>query len=196
MRLRPSGNSGLLVSSLEAFTDYQRTEAWTWEHQALIRARVVAGDANLERAFKHTREAVLSSPRDPVALRAKVCEMRERMRAELDKTRGDGFHLKQGRGGIVDIEFMVQYLVLRWCPSHRVLMARTDTIGLLEVLSGEGLLQPADAQTLATAYQEYRALAHRLVLAEVTPVIEGADLQKLHKLRKGVEKIWQRLMEG
>jgi glutamate-ammonia-ligase adenylyltransferase len=193
MRLRPSGNSGLLVSSLEAFTDYQRTEAWTWEHQALIRSRVVAGDPKLAKTFSAIRESVLVTARDPDTLRAEVRGMRERMRAELDKTRGGGFHIKQGRGGIVDIEFMVQYLVLRWCPEHGALTGRTDTIGLLEVLSQQGLLPPREAETLITAYREYRALLHRMVLAEVPPV---AEQNGLTKLRDGVVKIWQRLIEA
>jgi [glutamine synthetase] adenylyltransferase / [glutamine synthetase]-adenylyl-L-tyrosine phosphorylase len=128
MRLRPSGNAGLLVSGLDAFAEYQREEAWTWEHQSLVRARPVAGDPRLAQAFDRVRAEVLSVSRDPDKLRQDVCQMRERMRQELGSRGRSGFHLKQDPGGIVDIEFMVQYLVLRWCREQPRLLSHTDTI--------------------------------------------------------------------
>lgn len=192
MRLRPSGNSGMLVSSLDAFADYQRGEAWTWEHQALVRARPVAGDGALAKAFGEVRAAVLRQPRDPEQLRSEVREMRERMRAELGRGNGGRFHLKQGRGGIVDIEFMVQYLVLRWCREHAELLRHTDTIHLLKALSNSGLLRSAWAQTLIEAYRRYRALNHRLTLAEAPPLVEAEEVEPQ---RDRVADIWAQLME-
>jgi glutamate-ammonia-ligase adenylyltransferase len=193
MRLRPSGNSGMLVSSIEALVDYQLNEAWTWEHQALIRARIVAGEPALADAFAELREKVLTRPRDDKQLRSEVREMRERMRAELGSRRDAGFHLKQDRGGIVDIEFMVQYLVLRWCKDHAGLLCHTDTIRLLKVLAREGLLRSAYAQTLIEAYQQYRTLAHRLTLAEASSVVSDDVLQTQ---RRKVAQIWTQMMEA
>ncbi|MES9848205.1 MAG: bifunctional [glutamate--ammonia ligase]-adenylyl-L-tyrosine phosphorylase/[glutamate--ammonia-ligase] adenylyltransferase, partial [Candidatus Thiodiazotropha sp.] len=112
MRLRPNGNSGMMVSSLETFETYQHNSAWTWEHQALVKARVVAGDKRINDRFEAIRRQVLGRRRDPARLQGEVVEMREKMRASLDKSNPDQFDLKQGTGGIVDIEFMVQYTVL------------------------------------------------------------------------------------
>jgi [glutamine synthetase] adenylyltransferase / [glutamine synthetase]-adenylyl-L-tyrosine phosphorylase len=111
-RLRPSGLSGLLVSSLDAFLRYQEASAWTWEHQALVRARFVAGDPDLGERFAEVRRRVLARPRDPAALRAEVVEMRSKMLAEHASRDPEVFDLKRDRGGITDIEFMVQYWVL------------------------------------------------------------------------------------
>jgi len=193
MRLRPSGASGLLVSSLDAFADYQRSDAWTWEHQALVRARVVAGDAELAARFARVREQVLAGARETGKLREEVRDMRERMRAELGSRGGSGFHLKQDPGGIVDIEFMVQYLVLRWCRQHPELLRWTDTIRQLETLAGAGLLEATDAEALIEAYQQYRAVSHRLTLAEASSVI-GDDM--LQPERRTVAALWKRLMES
>jgi len=193
MRLRPSGNSGLLVSSLDAFADYQHGEAWTWEHQALVRARVVAGDQGLADAFAVARDKVLAMPRDADKLRQEVREMRERMRSELGSRGATGFHLKQDRGGIVDIEFMVQYLVLRWGKEHPELLRHRDSIHLLGALAEAGLLQAADAGVLVEAYQAYRTLSHRLTLAEASSVV---DEHELEATRVKVAAIWKRLMEN
>jgi glutamate-ammonia-ligase adenylyltransferase len=193
MRLRPSGSSGLLVSSLDAFTDYQCNEAWTWEHQALVRARVVAGSAGLAERFARVRRQVLASERDAQELRSEVRAMRERMRTELGSRNARGFQLKQDRGGIVDIEFMVQYLVLRWCPKYPELLRYSDTIRQLETLAGAELLEAADAEALIEAYQQYRAVGHRLTLAEASAVI-GNDTLKPE--RQAVAALWRRLMES
>ncbi len=117
MRLRPSGSAGMLVSHFNAFKEYQSKDAWTWEHQALLRARAISGDANLTHWFDRTREEILTRPRDPESLRAEITDMRERMRKELLKPRAGHFDLKQDPGGIVDIEFLVQYLVLLNAPA-------------------------------------------------------------------------------
>ena len=193
MRLRPSGNSGMLVSSLEAFDDYQRSDAWVWEHQALVRARPVAGDKALGRKFDAIRAAVLASNSRLENLRSQVREMRERMRAELGSKGQVGFHLKQDRGGIVDIEFMVQFLTLRWCSDHPQLLRHTETTHLLKALAKLGLLKSAYAQTLIEAYRQYRALGHRLTLAGASAVVDEA---LLHSERRKVAEIWTRLMES
>jgi len=191
MRLRPSGNSGMLVSEIDAFADYQLNEAWTWEHQALVRARLVAGERALEKPFQRVRRQVLVACADQPGLREQVRDMRERMRRELG-WRGAGFHLKQDPGGIVDIEFMVQYLVLRWSKAHPALTGHTDTISLLKVLARESLLKSAYAQILIEAYQQYRGVLHRLTLAEARPVI---DDERLERPRRQVRKLWRELME-
>ena len=193
MRLRPSGHSGMLVSSIDAFADYQREEAWIWEHQALVRARPVAGDAGLGKAFAKIRAQVLAADSKVENLCSEVRDMRERMRAELGSSNSSAFHLKQDRGGIVDIEFMVQYLVLRWCSKHAELLRHTDTIHLLKALAKAGLLKSAYAQTLIEAYREYRAVSHRLTLAEATSLVDEEPLQVQ---RQRVAEIWKQLMGG
>jgi glutamate-ammonia-ligase adenylyltransferase len=192
MRLRPSGNSGLLVSSLEAFRDYQEQEAWTWEHQALVRARPICGDAGLARRFEDVRQAVLRKRRDAAELKTDVREMRERMRTELGSGRRAGFHLKQDPGGIVDIEFMVQYLVLRWSCDHPALVRYTDTIRIIAALEEAGLLAAADAACLADVYRSYRALNHRRTLAGESSLIGGGlpDSEP-----RAVLALWKRIME-
>ncbi|MDH3513430.1 MAG: bifunctional [glutamate--ammonia ligase]-adenylyl-L-tyrosine phosphorylase/[glutamate--ammonia-ligase] adenylyltransferase [Gammaproteobacteria bacterium] len=176
MRLRPSGKSGPLVSSLEAFGKYQRDHAWTWEHQALVRARPVAGDARLRQAFAGIREEILRRPRDPAGLRAEVREMREKMAAEKvnhDATQAD---IKHDPGGIVDIEFMVQYWVLRWAHDHPGLTRHTENIQILEALEAEGLLEPERARLLTEAYRRYLSVEHRLKLMERGSLANPAEL--------------------
>jgi glutamate-ammonia-ligase adenylyltransferase len=183
----------MLVSSLESFEDYQRNEAWVWERQALVRARPVAGDTGLAERFSRIRARVLTSVSGLEHLRAEVRDMRERMRGELGTGREAGFHLKHDRGGIVDIEFMVQFLTLRWCREHPQLLSHTATVQLLNELAGLGLLEAADAQTLIDAYREYRVFGHGLTLAEVSTVV---DEGMLRNERNKVAEIWRRLMEG
>jgi glutamate-ammonia-ligase adenylyltransferase len=190
-RLRPNGASGLLVSSLEAFSDYQRRSAWTWESQALVRARVVAGDADLARQFERVRSGVLARPRDAGKLCHEVVEMRERMRGELDNSRGGEINLKHTRGGIVDIEFMVQFGVLLWSGEHPDLLKATDTLHLLGLLAETGLISMEDAEALRAAYCAMRRRINHLVLQEA-PSLVGND--ELAEERAAVADIWDRLM--
>ncbi len=160
VRLRPDGAKGLLVSPLPGFAAYQRERAWTWEHQALVRARCVAGDADLCTQFETVRREVLVRARDRDVLHHDVLQMRARMRAELDRSaRGDtgvgGFDLKQGDGGLVDLEFLVQYLVLREAPAHPALCRARDTPGLLEAFGKAGIL---DADTVSDLQQAHAVL--------------------------------------
>ncbi len=191
-RLRPSGRAGLLVSSFEAFTEYQRHQAWTWEHQALVRTRMVAGPAVLAERFQTIRREVLQQDHDPVALRREVREMRERMRTELDSSTAEVFDLKQGRGGIADIEFMVQYEVLanaRHCPD---LLIFTDNIRQLDGLERLGILSAADADQLRNAYRGLRRRVHQLKLQE-QPAQVSNDVAR--DKRDSVVRIWRQIME-
>ncbi|MBI3772499.1 MAG: bifunctional [glutamate--ammonia ligase]-adenylyl-L-tyrosine phosphorylase/[glutamate--ammonia-ligase] adenylyltransferase [Gammaproteobacteria bacterium] len=191
-RLRPSGASGLLVSSMEAYADYQRTEAWTWEHQALVRARVVAGDPALAQRFEALRLEILGRARDPEQLQREVREMRERMRRELSQSKAEMFDLKQDEGGIADIEFLVQYAVLRWSGQRPALLRWTDNIRLLETLAAEGLMSEVDAQRLADAYRRYRAVVHRRTLQELPALVEAGEFTEW---RGHVGRIWREFME-
>ncbi|HQU15298.1 MAG: bifunctional glutamine synthetase adenylyltransferase/deadenyltransferase [Chromatiales bacterium 21-64-14] len=192
-RLRPSGASGLLVTALEAFADYQHNTAWTWEHQALVRARPVAGDPAIARTFAAIRRAVLSRARDQEGARRDVVEMRARMRRELGSRDRDRFDLKQDPGGIADIEFMVQYGVLAWAQRYPELLAYTDNVRLLELLARVGVLPKADAAFLADAYRTYRSEAHRLTLQQEPAVVDG---DRFGAERDGVLRLWGGWLEG
>ncbi len=176
MRLRPSGKSGPLVTSLAAFRDYQRDHAWTWEHQALVRARPVAGSAGLAQAFAEVRQEILCRPRDPAQLKAEVREMRAKMAAAQPPVEPGRANVKHDPGGIVDIEFMVQYWVLRWAHEHPGLTRHTDNIHILEALSTEGLLDSGQAQLLTEAYRRYLSVEHRLKLMERGATADPAEL--------------------
>ncbi len=157
-RLRPDGSKSGLVTSLASFRDYQRQRAWTWEHQALVRARGVAGDASLLADFDALRAEVLAAPREEGKLRADVGEMRGKMRAALDRGDAAHFDLKQGAGGLVDIEFLLQFLVLRAASVQPALLAARNTRELIDAAHAAGLLA-ADAHAALLA-------AHALFLGE------------------------------
>jgi glutamate-ammonia-ligase adenylyltransferase len=165
-RLRPDGSKGLLVSSLEAFDAYQRSRAWTWEHQALLRARPVAGDAALGQALGEVRREVLAVPRERTAVLAEVSQMRQRWRAERDRSDATRFDLKQGQGGLLDIEFALQGLVLAHAAAHPQLLAQTANASLIEACRRVALLGDEQAATLARVHAELlkRALACTLDL--------------------------------
>ncbi|MHB1052498.1 MAG: bifunctional [glutamate--ammonia ligase]-adenylyl-L-tyrosine phosphorylase/[glutamate--ammonia-ligase] adenylyltransferase [Thiobacillus sp.] len=191
LRLRPDGASGLLVSSTEAFRDYQLNHAWTWEHQALTRARFVCGDAEIGKAFEGVRRDVLCLPRDPAKLRGEVLAMREKMHAgHLNNS--ELFDLKHDSGGIVDVEFCVQYLVLRHCATHPDLADNVGNIALL-LRAGAGGLIPADvAQAAADAYRELRRQQHAIKLsgaayARVPP-------RAVENVRDAVRALWAQVM--
>ncbi len=195
MRLRPSGNSGMLVASLNSFEKYQRESAWTWEHQALVRARVVAGDPELAQAFEAIRAEILCQTRDHTTLRNDVIAMREKMRKHLGSKENDSknFHIKHDAGGIVDIEFMVQYGVLAWAHSHPALVAFTDNIRILESFTNSNLLEAQEVDQLTEAYKAFRTAGHRLTLQQRASVL---DTEQLVTERNHVTAIWQRLMLG
>lgn len=191
-RLRPNGQSGPLVSNIDAFAEYQHRDAWVWEHQAMVRAHVVAGDAALAKRFEAIRMAVLCIKRDSDELRREVREMRDRMRNELDHSPTGLFDLKQGSGGIVDIEFIVQYAVLKWASRLDGYLTHSDNIHLLEGIATTGLMDKKDTDALADAYRQYRSRVHALALQEQRPFVkETAFMQK----RTLVRRVWKQLME-
>jgi glutamate-ammonia-ligase adenylyltransferase len=173
MRLRPGGSSGMIVSHIEAFEEYLENQAWTWEHQALIRARPITGDLGVFFLFDRIREKVLGKERDPDILKTQVYDMRERMRKKrLNHAKGL-FDLKQDRGGIVDIEFLIQYLVLKNAHVFPDIMVWTDNIRLAESLSLEGIISGHESQILQEAYVSMRQVMHRLTLQEKLLILPG-----------------------
>jgi glutamate-ammonia-ligase adenylyltransferase len=179
MRLRPGGNSGTIVSSMDGFEDYLENQAWTWEHQALIRARPVAGDKELGTRFEILRKAILTQPRDPEKLKSEVADMRERMRSERLKEEKGFFDLKQSRGGIVDIEFLVQFLVLKHSRNHPDLVLWTDNIRILESLDAEGIITGCQSERLQNAYILMRKTIHRLNLQEKPLVVPDREFNEI-----------------
>jgi glutamate-ammonia-ligase adenylyltransferase len=163
LRLRPQGEGGLLVSSIDAFRRYQLESAWLWEHQALTRARFCAGDAALGAAFEEERIAILRMERDPAKLREDVLSMREQLLAGHPNP-SELFDLKHDRGGMIDIEFMVQYLVLGHAHRHAELTKNAGNIALLRLAGQLGLIPRESAEAVADAYRDYRRRQHWLRL--------------------------------
>lgn len=179
-RLRPDGSKGLLVGSLEAFVAYQESRAWTWEHQALLRARPVGGDAALNAELAEVRRRTLAVPRDRAAVLAEVSSMRQRWRAERDRSNDSQVDLKQGRGGLLDIEFALQGLVLAHAAQSSKLLSTTANAGLIEVCRHAGLLDTAQANCFTRAHAELlrRALLCTLDLrSRIAP--RDAELDEL-----------------
>ncbi len=163
LRLRPDGVSGLLVSSLDAFRQYQRAQAWPWEHQALTRARFVAGDTAVGSAFEGEREFILRVPRDAAVLKGEIVTMRRKMHA-AHPNRSARFDIKHDSGGMVDVEFGVQYLVLAHAHQHAVLCRNAGNIALLRLAAELGLLPVDLVEPAVDAYREYRRVQHQLRL--------------------------------
>jgi glutamate-ammonia-ligase adenylyltransferase len=192
MRLRPSGNAGILVSHIDTFREYQIKDAWTWEHQALIKARPICGEDILTKRFNHTRHEVLARPRSKGKLKDDVIGMREKMRNELRKPQKGYFDLKQDSGAMVDIEFLVQYLVLLHSHKHPELLNWTDNVRLIQTLIGTGVIDEYTAHVLKHAYLIYRAAAHQLSLQEKPVQVEQ---NKFDRLQKTVTQIWKSVFE-
>jgi len=152
VRLRPDGGKGLLVLGMDAYEAYLRERAWTWELQALVRARAVAGDAVLGARFSRVRNALLSVPRDAARVREEIGSMRKRWRAERDRSDAARFDLKQGEGGLVDIEFILQALVLLHAGERAVLLANGNTAMLIEAAVQAGVMGADAARTLIEAH--------------------------------------------
>jgi glutamate-ammonia-ligase adenylyltransferase len=192
LRLRPDGASGLLVSAVDAFRDYQASHAWVWEHQALTRARHVCGDAAIGARFEAIRREILCAPRDPASLRHEVLAMRERMRAGHVNDSAL-FDLKHDAGGIVDIEFCVQFMVLRGCRSTPELADNVGNIALLERAGAAGLIDLSVARAAADAYRELRRRQHAVKLAGAAfarvPPDDMADV------RRAAQQLWATVMQ-
>lgn len=193
MRLRPSGNSGMLVASVQGFASYQQESAWTWEHQAVVRARFVAGDPAVAAQVEAVRETTLCKARDEAELAREVQQMRNKMREHLlppGKLKDGEFHLKQGAGGIVDIEFMVQYAVLAWSRREPGLARWSDNVRILETLGRAGLFEESECEALTAAYIAYRSAAHQLSLQQQPGIVPA---QRFAELRAAVSAKWQQL---
>jgi glutamate-ammonia-ligase adenylyltransferase len=192
MRLRPSGSSGMLVCHMDAFLHYQTNTARTWEHQALIRARPVAGDRRIAERFEEIRQQVLAAPRDPDRLRQEVSVMCRRLREEHGQRKPGIFDIKYGAGGMLEIEFLVQYLTLLHAHRHRDLLRWTDNVRLLETLSATGIVENDTAHFLKEAYLAYRSRAHRLSLRQKPARIAEPGFADA---RRRVSEIWEGFMK-
>ena len=192
MRLRPNGNSGLMVNSFKAFREYELEKAWTWEHQALVRARFVGGDERLEDDYRAIRQEILSIKRDPETLKQEVRDMRKKMREALIKKKAGMFDIKQGFGGIADIEFIVQYLVLKNAAQHPQLLTWTDNIRILDILAETGILNQPTVDDLSQCYRQFRARLHQLSLQEVSGVVAEEEFEEQ---RTKVQQHWKEIME-
>ena len=192
LRLRPSGDSGLLVTHINAYEDYLKNQAWTWEHQALVRGRFIAGDLRLKAQYEVIRRRILSLPRDSTLLKTEVRKMREKMRDALATKESNKFDLKQGKGGIADIEFIVQFGVLAQAAKNEALTTYTDNVRLLEGLQADGFMSRKTAETLKTAYCTYRDYGHKLVLQGDRALIDEAEVVEMSTQ---VEQIWHEFME-
>ncbi len=176
MRLRPSGNAGLLVVHLDTFAKYQHHDAWTWEHQALVRARMIYGNAQLRQNFIKIRQDILSKPRLIEPLKADVLAMREKMRRHLDTSDALNFDLKQGAGGLVDIEFLAQFLVLANAAKYPSLLGVSDNVGIYKALACQGLIDTSEQRLLTTSYHKQRALGHKAVMQNKAQLLAKTDI--------------------
>ncbi|MCK5829291.1 MAG: bifunctional [glutamate--ammonia ligase]-adenylyl-L-tyrosine phosphorylase/[glutamate--ammonia-ligase] adenylyltransferase [Methylococcales bacterium] len=192
LRLRPSGDSGLLVTHINSYENYLRNEAWTWEHQALVRGRFIAGDIHLQYQFEDIRQRVLALPRKLNDLKKEVREMREKMRVNLEPKDSSVFNLKHSKGGIADIEFIVQFGILANTSKNEDLATYTDNIRLLDGLTEYGFISKDNAELLKDAYCQYRDYGHRQVLQRGRAEAGGDDFLGI---RANVEGLWHAFMD-
>jgi glutamate-ammonia-ligase adenylyltransferase len=185
-RLRPSGNAGLLTVHVQTYGDYLRNEAWTWEHQALVRTRLIYGDAQIASCFAQIRREVLSRPRDIAALAREVIDMRQKLRAHHGE---QSTEVKHRAGGIVDLEFISQFLVLAYSAQHPALYEYPDNIRILDAAAASGLLAHEQVQSLQQAYQRLRGVSHRQTLLPVTDPLA----QDLTGAEQAVQLSWQQV---
>ena len=187
-RLRPSGAAGMLVTTVDAFADYQKNEAWTWEHQALVRARVVYGDPVLNQQFTAIRHEVLCRPREGAVLQTEVREMREKMRAHLGNKKRERFDIKADQGGITDIEFITQYLVLRYASTSPDLTRWPDNVRILELMAQDNIISEEESKALTHAYVTLRDELHHLALQTLPGHVA---LNVFVEEREQVNRSWQ-----
>ena len=190
LRLRPDGAAGLLVSSVEAFAQYQQQQAWVWEHQALTRARFVVGDAHVGEAFERIRREVICQRRDLPKLKHEVLMMRQKM-LDAHPNPSELFDIKHDRGGIIDVEFMVQYLVLGHACDHPELTGNIGNIALLKLAGKLGLIPLAAAATVSSAYREFRRVQHRLRLGGESQKFARIEAGYLSDARTAVLQLWK-----
>jgi glutamate-ammonia-ligase adenylyltransferase len=192
VRLRPSGKGGMFVTSVEAFRRYQFEDAWTWEHQALLHARAVAGEPQLMARVEAVRSEVLQNAVRRDDLREQVAQMRERMRKELSAARTGQFDLKQDRGGVADIEFLAQYWALLWAKQFPPVIHFPDTIRQLESVASAALVPQETVDVLVQAYQYYRQTAHHRSLEGQAAVVDATQFEAE---RAAVAAIWRDTMQ-
>lgn len=190
LQLRPSGKAGLLVTNIDAFEEYQYDSAWTWEHQALVRARAITGNDAMKSHFQEIRHGVLTQKRDKETLKNQIIEMRSKMREQEVKRISTEFDVKHGQGGVIDIEFMVQYWVLLLAHDYPVLTKYTDNIRILNALNREKLLGEQSCTQLVDAYMAYRMVIHKTALQNQPPMVA---FDELAQHRSHVIQIWQDL---
>ena len=192
LRLRPSGDSGLLVTHINSYENYLRNDAWTWEHQALVRGRFIAGDIRLQKQYQEIRYRVLALPRPLKDLKNEVREMREKMRKNLEPKEPTVFNLKHSKGGIADIEFIVQFGILANTSKNEDLATYTDNIRLLDGLTEHGFVSKDNARILKDAYCQYRDYGHRQVLQGKRA---EASSDEFLETRANVERLWHDFMD-
>jgi glutamate-ammonia-ligase adenylyltransferase len=195
VRLRPSGKGGMLITRVGAFVEYQEKEAWTWEHQALLHARAVAGDPTLRAVFENLRVELLKSHVRRDTLKMEVRGMRERMRKELSRAKpGSGrFDIKQDAGGTADIEFLAQYWALLHAGTHPPVVMFADTIRQLESVASADLVPQTTVDVLTRAYRKYRERAHHLSLESAEALVPAEEFAAE---RSAVTEIWNATMAG
>jgi glutamate-ammonia-ligase adenylyltransferase len=181
----------LLVTSIHAFAEYQQREAWTWEHQALLHARAVAGATTLRAAFEAVRLEILANHVKRATLREDVRGMRERMRKELSKGSAGSFDIKQDPGGVADIEFLAQYWALRWAKDYPPVALFSDTIRQLESVASADLVPQTTVDVLTGAYRAFRGRSHHLSLAGAPALVPDAEFVAE---RAAVTRIWDEAM--
>lgn len=189
VRLRPQGDAGLLACSLDSFADYQMNEAWTWEHQALVRARAVYGENDLIKRFNQIRHDVLCKPRDENQLKTEVRQMREKMRNHLGTTQAELFNLKIDEGGIGDIEFLSQYLVLNYAHSHPKMTTWSDNVRILELATHYQIMDSDEAEQLTQAYIDMRNQIHQLALQLLPSMVNSSQFYREKQI---VKQSWQK----
>ena len=189
VRLRPQGDAGLLACSLDSFADYQMNEAWTWEQQALVRARAVYGENDLIKRFNQIRHDVLCKPRDENQLKTEVRQMREKMRNHLGTTQAELFNLKIDEGGIGDIEFLSQYLVLNYAHSHPKMTTWSDNVRILELATHYQIMDSDEAEQLTQAYIDMRNQIHQLALQLLPSMVNSSQFYQEKQI---VKQCWQK----
>jgi glutamate-ammonia-ligase adenylyltransferase len=199
-RLRPSGNSGLLVSSMTAFIKYQNEKAWTWEHQALVRARFIAGDSSIKQLFDDYRKNIICQQRDVAQLKTDVLEMRQKMMDNLS-SRAQGndpdvvFHIKQDAGGIVDLEFLVQYLVLAYAQNAPELSIWSDNVRVIGSLYKSKIIAEGEKDLWLAAYIELRQQIHHGILDGTGKEISQENMpDHLRQVRKTIQNAWRKYL--
>ncbi|WP_440874430.1 bifunctional [glutamate--ammonia ligase]-adenylyl-L-tyrosine phosphorylase/[glutamate--ammonia-ligase] adenylyltransferase [Thalassotalea sp. PLHSN55] len=193
LRLRPSGNSGVLVVHVDTFDHYLNHEAWTWEHQALVRARAVLAEPALQQAFEKIRQQILTLKRDPEKLLTDVVEMREKMRDHLDKSDQQQADIKQGAGGLVDIEFLAQYLVLLHSAQHPKIAQYSDNIRIFERLSEYGVISEDEKNTLIDSYCQLRDRGHRAALQNEK---NNISTEEFEQCSQKISEIYQKFLKS